>query len=66
MSQKLQRNILISHSVGVGDPYDIPTTRAIIPYRANTLARGYSGIRPGTLQRLLDMLNLGFTQLFRE
>jgi histidine ammonia-lyase len=57
--EKLQRNILISHSVGVGDPYDIATTRAIVLIRANTLARGYSGVRLGTLQRLLDMLNLG-------
>ncbi len=57
--ETLQRNILISHSVGVGDPYDIPMTRAIILIRANTLARGYSGIRLSTLQRLLDMLNMG-------
>lgn len=56
---ELQRNIIISHSVGVGQPFDIPTTRAIMLIRANTLARGYSGIRPDTLQRLLDMLNAG-------
>ena len=64
--EKLQRNILISHAVGVGDPYDIPTTRAIILIRANTLARGYSGIRLGTLQRLLDMLNLGIHPIIPE
>ncbi|MBI1280573.1 MAG: histidine ammonia-lyase [Anaerolineaceae bacterium] len=64
--ETLQRNILISHSVGVGDPYDIPTTRAIILIRANTLARGYSGIRVGTLQRLLDMLNLGIYPVIPE
>lgn len=64
--ETLQRNILISHSVGVGDPYDIPTTRAIILIRANTLARGYSGIRLGTLQRLLDMLNLGIHPIIPE
>ncbi|MEZ4669654.1 MAG: histidine ammonia-lyase [Anaerolineae bacterium] len=64
--EKLQRNILISHAVGVGPAYDIPTTRAIILIRANTLARGYSGIRPGTLQRLLDMLNLGIHPLIPQ
>ncbi len=64
--EKLQRNILISHSVGVGDAYNIPTTRAIILIRANTLARGYSGIRLGTLQRLLDMLNLGIHPVIPE
>lgn len=56
---QLQRNILISHAVGVGDPFDVAATRAIMLIRANTLARGYSGIRLATLQRLLDMLNTG-------
>src|SRR5215510_2379781 len=55
----LQRNILCSHAVGVGEPFDISTTRAIMLIRANTLARGYSGIRVGTLYLLLDMLNRG-------
>ncbi len=57
--ETLQRNIIASHAVGVGDPFDIPTTRAIMLIRANTLARGHSGIRPQTLQLLLDMLNAG-------
>jgi histidine ammonia-lyase len=55
----LQRNILVSHAVGVGQPFDIPTTRAIMLIRANTLARGFSGIRVETLRLLLDMLNVG-------
>ena len=57
--EKLQRNILVSHAVGVGEPFDRPTTRAIMLIRANTLARGFSGIRVATLQLLLDMLNAG-------
>jgi len=57
--EKLQRNIVLSHAVGVGDPFDIPTTRAIMLIRANTLARGYSGIRLQTVQLLLDLLNMG-------
>jgi len=57
--EQLQHNIIVSHAVGVGDPFDIPTTRAIMLIRANTLARGYSGIRRQTLQLLLDMLNAG-------
>ncbi len=64
--EKLQRNILMSHAVGVGAPYDTPTTRAIMLIRANTLARGYSGIQLGTLQRLLDMLNLGLHPVIPE
>ena len=57
--ETLQRNIIASHAVGVGDPFDIPTTRAVMLIRANTLARGHSGIRLQTLQTLLDMLNAG-------
>ena len=57
--KKLQKNIIMSHAVGTGDFYDIPTTRAIMLIRANTLSRGHSGIRPSTLQLLLDMLNVG-------
>ncbi len=57
--KKLQKNIVMSHAVGTGDLYDIPTTRAIMLIRANTLARGHSGIRLSTLQLLLDMLNAG-------
>lgn len=57
--EALQRNILLSHAVGVGEPFDRATTRAIMLIRANTLARGFSGIRLGTLQLLLDMLNSG-------
>ena len=57
--EQLQRNILVSHAVGVGEPFDRVTTRAIMLIRANTLARGFSGIRLATLQLLLDMLNAG-------
>lgn len=64
--ERLQHNILVSHAVGVGDPFDIPTTRAIMLIRANTLARGHSGIRPSTLQLLIDMLNAGIHPVIPE
>ncbi len=57
----LQRNIIVSHAVGVGEPFDIPTTRAIILIRANTLARGFSGIRLETLELMLEFLNRGLS-----
>ncbi|HXV44514.1 MAG TPA: histidine ammonia-lyase [Anaerolineae bacterium] len=63
---ELQHNIIISHAVGVGDPFDLPTTRAIMLIRANTLARGYSGIRLATLQLLLDILNAGVHPIIPE
>ncbi|MEP7135031.1 MAG: histidine ammonia-lyase [Chloroflexota bacterium] len=64
--EQLQRNILVSHAVGMGNPFDIPTTRAIMLIRANTLARGHSGIRLSTLQLLVDMLNAGVHPVIPE
>jgi histidine ammonia-lyase len=63
---QLQRNIVMSHAVGVGNALDIATTRAIMLIRANTLARGYSGIRPSTLQLLLDMIDRGVHPIIPE
>ncbi|MBX3299253.1 MAG: histidine ammonia-lyase [Acidobacteria bacterium] len=64
--EQLQRNIVLSHAVGVGEPFDVPTTRAIMLIRANTLARGYSGIRRETLQLILDCLNKGIHPVIPE
>jgi histidine ammonia-lyase len=57
--RQLQRNILMSHAVGVGAPLDQAATRAMMVIRANTLAKGHSGIREETLRLLLSMLNRG-------
>lgn len=62
----LQKNIVLSHAVGVGNAFDIPTTRAIMLIRANTLARGFSGIRLSTLQLILDCLNHGIHPIIPE
>ncbi len=56
-TRDLQRNILLSHSAGVGRPFDEETTRAIMALRVNSLAKGFSGIRLETLQTLVDMVN---------
>ena len=64
--ERLQHNIIVSHAVGVGKPFDIPTTRAIMLIRANTLARGHSGIRLSTLQLLLDLINAGIHPIIPE
>jgi histidine ammonia-lyase len=55
----LQRNIIMSHAVGVGPPIETPVVRAMMLIRANTLAKGYSGICPETLDLLLRMLERG-------
>jgi histidine ammonia-lyase len=56
---ELQVNLLRSHAAGVGEPLAIPVVRATMALRANVLAKGYSGIRLETLDRLIDLLNLG-------
>lgn len=55
----LQTNLIRSHACAVGQPLPIPTVRALMMLRANALAKGYSGIRPETLQLLVDCLNAG-------
>lgn len=56
-TRQLQLNLVRSHAVGVGPPLPQPVVRAMLLVRANTLAQGYSGVRPIIVQRLLDMLN---------
>lgn len=57
--KQLQLNLVRSHAVGVGPLLDERTVRAMLLVRANTLAMGYSGVRPEVVQLLLDMLNAG-------
>jgi histidine ammonia-lyase len=53
----LQSNLIRSHAVGVGAPFDIPTTRGLMLLRANVLAAGHSGVRLEVLNSLLGLLN---------
>ena len=57
--RKLQVNLVRSHSVGVGEPLPEDVTRAIMLLRANSLAKGFSGVRPIVLDTLCEMLNRG-------
>src|SRR5438045_7643793 len=54
--QKLQRNLILSHSAGTGAPMSAPEVRALMLLRANVLAGGFSGIREITLDLLVAML----------
>lgn len=57
--KQLQRNVIMSHAAGVGDPLNVEMTRAMMLIRINTLAKGHSGIREETLRLLIEMLNRG-------
>lgn len=55
--EELQLNLILSHACGVGEVLPQEVVRAMMVLRANALAKGHSGIRPETLQLLLDMIN---------
>lgn len=55
----LSHNLIRSHAVGLGDPFPEDVTRAAMLIRANSLAHGFSGIRPQIIDTLIQMLNQG-------
>ena len=57
--RELQVNLVRSHVVGVGEPLAEAETRALMLLRANSLAKGFSGVRPAVIDMLCDMLNRG-------
>jgi histidine ammonia-lyase len=58
---KLQRNIVLSHAAGVGDPASVATTRLMMALKLGSLAQGASGVRPATLGLIEAMLARGVT-----
>jgi len=64
--QELNRNLILSHAVGVGDHFDECIVRAAMLIRANSLAKGFSGIRIELIQTLAEMLNKEVTPLVRK
>lgn len=59
----LQRNLILSHSVGTGEYMSDATVRLVLVMKAASLARGYSGVRPVVVHTLLAMLNAGIVPL---
>src|SRR4030081_1001632 len=59
--RELQVNLVRSHAVGVGEPLSVPDTRAMMLLRANSLAKGNSGVRGITIDTICEMLNRGVT-----
>lgn len=64
--KKLQSNLIRSHSAGVGKPLPTDVTRALMLLRANTLAKGNSGIKLATLETLTKMINRAVHPLIPE
>ena len=60
-SKKLQRNLIMTHAVGAGEPFQRDVVRGIMLLRLNSLAKGFSGISMETLNTLVMMLNNGVT-----
>jgi len=55
--RELQVNLVRSHAVGVGDPLPVAETRAMMLLRANSLAKGYSGVRAVVIDTICELLN---------
>jgi len=62
----LQRNLVRSHSAGVGSPLSEAEVRALVLLRANALAHGSSGCRVEVVERLLDLLRHGIHPVVPE
>ena len=53
---RLQRNLVLSHAAGVGDPLPRAVVRLTLLLKVSSLAQGHSGIRRRTLEALLRLL----------
>ena len=56
---QLQRRLILSHASGLGEPLEDEVVRGMLLLRANTLARGHSGVRPRIIETLMAFLNAG-------
>ena len=59
--ETLQRNIVLSHAAGVGDPMPVPIARLMMVLKLTSLAQGASGVQPTTIALLEAMLAKGLT-----
>jgi histidine ammonia-lyase len=62
-AELLSRNLILSHAVATGPELTSDVVRAAMLIRANTLAKGYSGIRPVLIETIINMLNHGVTPI---
>ena len=65
-TKDLQRNLIISHACGIGNPFSEEISRAIMLLRVNNLAKGHSGVMPETIDTLIAMINKGVSPIIPE
>ncbi|MGM9988343.1 MAG: histidine ammonia-lyase [Bacillaceae bacterium] len=53
----LQHHLIRSHACGVGEVFSEEVSRAMVVLRANNLLKGYSGVRPIIIKRLVELVN---------
>jgi histidine ammonia-lyase len=63
---EMQENLVRSHATGVGQPLDREVGRAVMLLRANSLARGNSGVRYEVVELLLSLLRAEVDPLIPE
>jgi histidine ammonia-lyase len=56
---RLQRNLVLSHACGVGEPFSLAETRLMMLLRIQSLLRGHSGVTPALVKRLVSIWNAG-------
>jgi histidine ammonia-lyase len=59
--RELQINLVRSHAVGVGEPLSIHETRAMMVLRANSLSKGFSGVRGVVIDTICELLTRNVT-----
>jgi histidine ammonia-lyase len=59
--RELQINLVRSHAVGVGEPLSMADTRAMMVLRANSLSKGFSGVRALVIDTICETLTRGVT-----
>jgi histidine ammonia-lyase len=61
--QILQRNIVLSHAAGVGEPLPVSITRLMTALKVGSLGQGASGVRLATIRLIVSMLQHHITPI---
>ncbi len=62
----LQKNLLITHAVGVGEPIEKAISKLMLITKVHALSQGFSGIRLEVVERMLAFINLDLIPVVPE